>query len=224
MHPPFRRKKFRSAPSPPGGEACARSIPSSSPHKIYDFAGAPLLRKERMRRARRKRENGGAQVMLSPGTHVSSPRRGASGGFWWSSNRLPPLFAAATLALAGLVGLSPSIGRTSRRGRRPRRPVLSGPALLPVNLCRRRVLSRPATWDQPFRRLILHCGARTPVRAIPPGLPCPGERNPLPCAPHCPLSIINCPFTTTASPNRIPIYTAHETPVDFPPALCYNRL
>ena len=81
MHPSFRRKKFRSAPSPPGGEDCARSIPSSSPHKIYDFAGAPLLRKERMRRARRKRENGGAQVMLSPGTHVSSPRRGASGGF-----------------------------------------------------------------------------------------------------------------------------------------------
>ena len=64
MHPPFRRKKFRSAPSPPGGEDCARSIPSSSPHKIYDFAGAPLLRKERMRRARWKRENGGAEVVL----------------------------------------------------------------------------------------------------------------------------------------------------------------
>ncbi len=42
-HPPFRRKKFRSAPSPPGGEDCARFIPSSSPHKIFDFAGAPVL-------------------------------------------------------------------------------------------------------------------------------------------------------------------------------------
>ena len=81
MHPPFRRKKFRSAPSPPGGEDCARSIPSSSPHKIYDFAGAPLLRKERMRHAQWKRENGGAQVVPTVDTHVSSPRRGASGGF-----------------------------------------------------------------------------------------------------------------------------------------------
>ena len=77
MHPPFRRKKFRSAPSPPGGEDCARSIPSSSPHKIYDFAGAPLLRKERMRRARWKRENGGGgrkrcllRVRMSPARGV----------------------------------------------------------------------------------------------------------------------------------------------------------
>ncbi len=81
MHPPFRRKKFRSAPSPPGGEDCARSIPSSSPHKIYDFAGAPFLRKERMRRARWKRENGGAQDVPPFSTNVFGPRRGAGGGF-----------------------------------------------------------------------------------------------------------------------------------------------
>ena len=80
MHPPFRRKKFRSAPSPPGGEDCARSIPSSSPHKIYDFAGAPFLRKERMRRARWKRENGGAARYRLFDTHVFGPRRSAGGG------------------------------------------------------------------------------------------------------------------------------------------------
>lgn len=36
-----RRKKFRSAPSPPGGGDSARSIPSSSPHKICRFCGGP---------------------------------------------------------------------------------------------------------------------------------------------------------------------------------------
>ena len=117
MHPPFRRKKFRSAPSPPGGEDCARSIPSSSPHKIYDFAGAPLLRKERMRRARWKRENGGA-ARLGRLIRMSPARGVVQAGFWWSSNRLPSLFAAATLALAGLVRLPLSIGRTLK-GRQP---------------------------------------------------------------------------------------------------------
>ena len=126
MHPPFRRKKFRSAPSPPGGEDCARSIPSSSPHKIYDFAGAPFLRKERMRRARWKRENGGAQG-VPPFLRMSSARSAVQAGVWMSSNRLPPLFAAANLEVARLVRLSLSIGRTFRRGRRPRRPVPPDP-------------------------------------------------------------------------------------------------
>ena len=38
----LRRKKFRSAPSPPLGGDYARSIPSSSPHENSVFAGAPI--------------------------------------------------------------------------------------------------------------------------------------------------------------------------------------
>ena len=124
MHPPFRRKKFRSAPSPPGGEDCARSIPSSSPHKIHDFAGAPLLRKERMRRARWKRENGGALDVPPFSANVFGPRRGASGGLDAVESTLSSFRCRYPGGCGGLVGLSPSIGRPSRRGRRPRRPVL----------------------------------------------------------------------------------------------------
>ena len=40
-----------------------------------------LLRKERMRRARWKRENGGAQDVPPFSTNVFGPRRGAGGGF-----------------------------------------------------------------------------------------------------------------------------------------------
>ena len=61
MHPPFRRGEIRFAPQPPDGDGCAALLCPSSPHKIFYFAGAPLLRKERMRRARWKRENGGAE-------------------------------------------------------------------------------------------------------------------------------------------------------------------
>ena len=38
----LRRKELRPAPSQPGGQDCARSIPSSSPHENSVFAGAPI--------------------------------------------------------------------------------------------------------------------------------------------------------------------------------------
>ena len=81
MHPPFRRGEIRFAPQPPDGDGCAALLCPSSPHKIFYFAGAPLLRKERMRRARWKRENGGALDVPPFFTHAFGPRRGAGGGF-----------------------------------------------------------------------------------------------------------------------------------------------
>ena len=66
LHPPCRRKKFRSVPSPPDGEDSTRSIPSSSPHAA-GRAGAPpfflLEGKEKM---------GGA--MNQPSLVTSPPR------------------------------------------------------------------------------------------------------------------------------------------------------
>ncbi len=73
MHPPFRRGEIRFAPQPPDGDGCAALLCPSSPHKIFDFAGPPLLQKERMRRARWKRENGGAQA-VPPVSRMSSAR------------------------------------------------------------------------------------------------------------------------------------------------------
>ena len=58
-----------------------------------------LLRKERMRRARWKRENGGAQGVLPPSTHVFGPRRGASGGFGGRCMDCPSVLAAANLVV-----------------------------------------------------------------------------------------------------------------------------
>ena len=58
-----------------------------------------LLRKERMRRARWKRENGGAQDVPPFFTHVFGPRRGAGGGFGGRCMDCPVLLAAANAAL-----------------------------------------------------------------------------------------------------------------------------
>ena len=94
LHPPCRRKKLRPLRPRLTARTALCSGPSSSPHAA-GRAGAPVFL------ARRKRENGpctvqkrkrsiapaggrgtrDAQEVLPPGTHVSCPRRGASGSF-----------------------------------------------------------------------------------------------------------------------------------------------
>ena len=113
LHPPCRRKKFRSVPSPPDGEDSTRSIPSSSPHRA-GRGGGPWFP------SRRKRENGPCTVQKRKGsmpprgdqrrrdaqgvppffTQVFGPRRGASGGFGSRCMDYPSILAAANLALA----------------------------------------------------------------------------------------------------------------------------
>ena len=41
---PPRQKKLRKVPFPAEAENCTRFVPSSSPHKIFDFAGALSVR------------------------------------------------------------------------------------------------------------------------------------------------------------------------------------
>ena len=90
LHPPCRRKKLRPLRPRLAARTSFCSVPSSSPHKILDFAGPPFFlakKKERMRRARWKREKdegeryGGAARRGLCNTKVSSPRRGAGWGF-----------------------------------------------------------------------------------------------------------------------------------------------
>ena len=73
----------------------------------------------------------GAQGVPPFFTHVFCPRRSASGGF--GGRRIDSLLFSLPLPWRWLVRLPLSIGRTFRRGRRPRRPVSSGFALSIIN-------------------------------------------------------------------------------------------
>jgi len=94
LHPPFRRKKFRSAPSPPNGEDYARSIPSSSPHKISDFAGAPIFfpKKKRKRAVHGPKEKKtflrgtGARLERGRQVRMTVPTAWPEREFWRSWN------------------------------------------------------------------------------------------------------------------------------------------
>ena len=61
VHGALRQKKFRSVPFPADAENSTRSIPSSFPHKIFDFAGTPCNRKTGAPAAPRAVGRGGAK-------------------------------------------------------------------------------------------------------------------------------------------------------------------
>ena len=109
LHPPCRRKKLRPLRPRLTARTPLCSVPSSSPHKIFDFAGAPVFI------PRIKRENGPCTVQKRKtrgcglrgrgrgadgfSTQVSSPRRSAGGSFAGRCKDFPSLPAAANLAV-----------------------------------------------------------------------------------------------------------------------------
>ena len=50
LHPPFRRKKLCPLRPRLTARTSLCSVPSSSPHKIFDFAGAPLSFQKKKRK------------------------------------------------------------------------------------------------------------------------------------------------------------------------------
>ena len=99
MHPPFRRGEIRFAPQPPDGDGCAALLCPSSPHKIFDFCGAPSFAKRENAPCTVEERKRGRAGSTSGFTNVFCPQRNTNGGFGGRCKDCPALPAAANLAV-----------------------------------------------------------------------------------------------------------------------------
>ncbi len=113
LHPPCRRKKFRSVPSPPDGEDSTRSIPSSSPHRAGRGGGPCFAKRENAPCTVEERKRGRARACLRF-LRMSSARGVVRAGDLEVDAR-PVLLSSLPLIWRWTVGLDPCAGCTLQK-------------------------------------------------------------------------------------------------------------